>query len=76
MISTREKARIETRYAVSSSTSPSARQAGRPSPGAWAYYWSSCRIGNLENHGQNARPSTVRKLAKALDVSPGDLMGD
>jgi hypothetical protein len=23
--------------------SPSARTAGRPSPGAWAYWWSSCR---------------------------------
>lgn len=33
-------------------------------------------IGNLENHNQNARPPTIRKLAEALDVEPRDLLKD
>ena len=31
-------------------------------------------IGNIENHGQNARPSTVRKLAGALGITPRELI--
>jgi transcriptional regulator with XRE-family HTH domain len=31
-------------------------------------------IGNIENHGQSARPSTVRKLAGALGMKPRELI--
>ena len=31
-------------------------------------------ISDLENHNVNARPSTVRKLAEALDVEPRKLI--
>lgn len=32
-------------------------------------------VSDIENHRQNARPSTVRKLAQALGVEPKDLIG-
>jgi transcriptional regulator with XRE-family HTH domain len=33
-------------------------------------------ISELENGQRSARPSTVRKLARALKVDPAELMGD
>jgi transcriptional regulator with XRE-family HTH domain len=34
------------------------------------------RINKLELHGGAARPSTIHKLAEALDVPPNELIGE